>query len=231
MIAFIKKYIHAIPILVYLVIYMTCFILVERIPRESYTILHTAFDDRIPFCEYFIIPYLLWFVYVTLFFVIFIFWDKDSYCKMFTTMTIGMTIFIIVSAIWPNAHDLREQAALALEAKDTVFTRLVVRLYGTDTATNLLPSIHVYNSLAVQFAIFHSPVMKKHRWVAPTTGLLCVLIILSTMFVKQHSVIDVVAAIALYALMYFLVYRRGLNFFELARKHKEKRRAAASRTE
>lgn len=215
---FVKKYSYAIPILVYTVIYMTLFIMVENTDRSHYTILHTKFDDMIPFCEYFIVPYLLWFVYVVLFFVVFIFFDKESYFKMFTTMTIGMTIFIIVSWVWPNAHDLREQATVAMGAKENFFTNLVLHLYGTDTATNLVPSIHVYNSLCVQFAIFHSPVLRKHKWVAPTTGILCLLIILSTMFVKQHSVIDVLIAIALFVVTYILVYYKGLNFFKMRKK-------------
>jgi membrane-associated phospholipid phosphatase len=48
--------------------------------------------------------------------------------------------------------------------------------------------------------------MKKHKWIQISSFVLCVLIILSTMFLKQHSVFDVATALVLGILMYYLVY-------------------------
>ena len=41
-------------------------------------VIHTALDDRIPFCEYFIVPYLLWFGYVAWAVGYFYFKNKDD---------------------------------------------------------------------------------------------------------------------------------------------------------
>ena len=43
--------------------YMISFMLVEKISTETHLI-HSFVDDLIPFCEYFIIPYMLWFLVV-----------------------------------------------------------------------------------------------------------------------------------------------------------------------
>ena len=43
---------------------MIGFIYIEKRDVPSYHVIHTVFDDMIPFCEVFVIPYLLWFPYM-----------------------------------------------------------------------------------------------------------------------------------------------------------------------
>ena len=73
-------------------------------------------------------------------------------------------------------------------------------IYSVDTPTNVLPSIHVYNSIGAMAAIAHSTSLKKHR------GVLGILIIFSTVFLKQHSITDVIAALAMACMIYPFVY-------------------------
>ena len=98
-----------------------------------------------------------------------------------------MTIFLIVSCVYPNKQDLRP----VVFDNNNIFTQMVQHLYATDTPTNILPSIHVFNSLAMFYAINRSPQLKKRYGVRIFCGVLTVSIILSTMFLKQHSVVDV----------------------------------------
>ena len=58
---------------------------------------------------------------------------------------IGMTLFIVVSVVYPNELRLRPAGF----DHDDIFTRLIINLYRTDNPTNVAPSIHVYNSLAI----------------------------------------------------------------------------------
>ena len=60
----IRKYGHFIIVPIYLVFYLLVFQYVESRSGAQVHILHTRLDDMIPFCEYFIIPYVLWFGYV-----------------------------------------------------------------------------------------------------------------------------------------------------------------------
>lgn len=212
---FIKKYRHGIPIIVYMVIYLFIFFVIERREVDSYTIIHLPIDDKIPFVEFFVVPYMMWFMYVALFVAVMVFFDKDEYTRLFTTLVTGMTLFLIVSTLWPNMHELRAQADLS---GNSIFAQMIRNLYETDTPTNLIPSIHVYNSIMIHVSVLHSSFMKKHKVVTWLSGILCTLIVLSTMFIKQHSIIDVIVAMVLAVVMYLAVYVGKLNFFKFRRK-------------
>ena len=80
-------------------------------------------------------------------------------------------------------------------------------IYRADTPTNLWPSIHVYNSLGCHFAIAKSKHFAQHKGIRFGSFVLCVSIILSTMFTKQHSAFDVMTAFVMASVMYLLVYR------------------------
>lgn len=196
------KYKHAIPSLIYAVIYMVWFGYLERTVKH-YKLIHVALDDYIPFCEVFIIPYLLWFIYVAAVLLYFFFKDRDEYFKTCAFLFTGMTVFLIISTLWPNGQRLRP----FILPRNNVFTRLVAMIYSTDTPTNLWPSIHVYNSLGCHFAIIKSRHFIKHRGIRHASLILCISIIMSTMLVKQHSVFDVTTAFIMAAIMYVLVYQ------------------------
>ena len=73
------------------------------------------------------------------------------------------------------------------------------RLYSTDTATNVCPSIHVFNSVTLMMAYYRSRIFEepRRRWMRPASAVLCLSIIASTVLLKQHSCIDVVMGILL----------------------------------
>lgn len=198
------KYKHAIPLLVFMLVYLCWFSWLEQ-DVTSYKVIHLALDDAIPFCEVFIVPYLLWFLYVAAVVVFLMFWDKQEYYRTCAFLMTGMAVFLIVSTLWPNGHDLRPVAM----PRDNVFTRLVAMLWRTDTPTNLWPSIHVYNSLGAHFAVMHAKAFDNKKWIRLVSLALAVSIICSTMLLKQHSVFDVATGLLLGALMYVLVYRKN----------------------
>jgi membrane-associated phospholipid phosphatase len=167
-----------------------------------------AVDDYIPFVEYFIVPYLLWFVYVTYAVLHFLFNNKIEFYKLCTFLFTGMTVFLIVSTIYPNGQHLRPYIFL----HNNVCTDLVKWLYATDTPTNLFPSIHVYNALGVHFAIVNSESFRNNKRVRIGSFILMASIIMSTMFLKQHSVFDVITAFVMATVMYSFVYGKSLQF-------------------
>ena len=125
-----------------------------------------------------------------------------------------MTIFLVISTLFPNGHDLR----LSNMPRDNVFTHMVTALWNTDTPTNLWPSIHVYNSLGAHFAIAKSAQFENKKGIRIGSLVLCISIILSTMFIKQHSVFDVITGIILALVMYLLVYHVDVLFAMRRRK-------------
>lgn len=214
------KYKHAIPLIIYFPIYLLWFSHLEQ-NVTHYKVIHVALDDYIPFCEIFVVPYLLWFAYIAVVLGYFLFKDKDDYFKCCTFLFTGMTIFLLISTLWPNGHHLRP----FVMPRDNVFTRMVSALYQTDTATNLWPSIHVYNSLGCHFAIVKSKHFENRKGIRITSLILCVSIIMSTMLLKQHSVFDVTTAFIMATVMYLIVYRSDVllnmkNSFENRKRRK-----------
>lgn len=200
---FYHKYKHAIPLLVYAIIYITWFVYLEQTVTKDYQVIHVAIDDYIPFCELFVVPYFLWFAYVALTVLYFFFKDKDDYYRTCIFLFTGMTVFLLISTLFPNGQHLRP----SVMPRDNIFTQLISYLYQTDTPTNLWPSIHVYNSLGAHFAIIKSQKLADKKWIRAGSLLLSTSIILSTMLIKQHSVFDVVTAFIMAGVMYGVVYK------------------------
>lgn len=197
------KYKHIIPLFIFLVVYLSWFAWLEQ-DVAKYKVIHMALDDLIPFCEVFIVPYLLWFLYVAVVVVFLMFKNKQEYYKICVFLMTGMTVFLIISTLWPNGHDLRP----AVLPRDNIFSGMVAMLWQTDTPTNLWPSIHVYNSLGAHFAVMHSRDLANKKGLKIASLILAVSIILSTMLLKQHSVFDVVTGLLMGGVMYILVYRK-----------------------
>ncbi len=211
---FYQKYKHAIPLIIYGVIYLAWFTHLERTVTKDFQVIHTFIDDYIPFCEVFVVPYFLWFAYVAVTVLFFFFKDKQDYYRICAFLFTGMTIFLVISTLFPNGHDLR----LSNMPRDNVFTHMVTALWNTDTPTNLWPSIHVYNSLGAHFAIAKSAQFENKKGIRIGSLVLCISIILSTMFIKQHSVFDVITGIILALVMYLLVYHVDVLFAMRRRK-------------
>ncbi len=77
--------------------------------------------------------------------------------------------------------------------------------YSLDTNTNVFPSVHVVGVIDAWFAIWHTRGLKKRAW-RWSTAVYGVLIIASTVFIKQHAVIDVLAGLAVGFLGNYIVY-------------------------
>lgn len=211
------RYRHGWLMVSYLVFYLVWFFYLEQRNITGYQVIHMAVDDYIPFCEAFVVPYFLWFGYVSVTVLYFFLKNKDDYYKACAFLFTGMTIFLIISTLWPNGHHLRPPVM----PRDNVFTQMIASLYRTDTATNLWPSIHVYNSLGVHFAIIRSREFAGRRGIRAASLVLACSIVLSTVFIKQHSMFDVLTAFGMAAVMYLLVYRYDvLLYLRTARKRK-----------
>lgn len=195
------KYHHA-WVFLYGFIYMPWFSWLEKHVTSNYFVIHSVFDDYIPFIEIFIIPYLLWFVYVSGTVLYFFFTDKQGFYRICTLLITGMTLFLIICTIFPNGLNLRPSTF----ARDNIFVDLVRFIYRSDTSTNVLPSLHVYNSIGCYIAIRNSQKLRQYKWVQNGSLVLTVSIVLSTMFLKQHSVVDVIAAIVMIYFIYQFVY-------------------------
>lgn len=189
--------------MLYMLIYFPWFVFLEQTVTKNYSIVHIPLDDYIPFNEYFIIPYVLWYIYVVGAVLYFFFTSREDYYKICAFLFIGMTVSMVICTIWPNGHDLRPTEF----PRENIFTDIVSYLYQIDTCTNVFPSIHVYNSIGVHLAVMNSERLKGKSAVRVGSFFLMVSICLSTVFLKQHSAMDGIGAILLAMFMHHMVYR------------------------
>ena len=199
--AFIKKYSHA-WVFLYAFIYLPWFNYLEEHIQKHFFVIHSPLDNFIPFIEYFILPYYFWFVFMAICIFYFFFTDKAGFYKITSFLIIGMTAFLIICTVFPNGLNLRPTTF----ARDNFCIDLVKRLYRLDTPTNVLPSIHVFNTVGILIAASHSEKLKAHKGIMWSVYITGILIILSTVFLKQHSVTDVIAAFAMACIIYPFVY-------------------------
>jgi membrane-associated phospholipid phosphatase len=170
----------------------------------------------IPFCVYFIIPYMLWFIYVIGACIYMLFKASDTeFLRFALCLTIGMSASLLICMIYPSGLTLRPDAV-----PDNFFGMLLNTIYTSDTPTNVFPSIHVYNSLAVHIALHRSEWFQKHKAFDIASLILCVSICMSTVLLKQHSITDVIGASILMAVMYTLVY--ATDYSRLLKKSRDK---------
>ena len=128
--------------------------------------------------------------------IYFMFRDKKAFLDLSFLMFTGMTFCLLVYLVWPNGLDLRVEITQTNWA-----ARLVAALQGFDPPTNVCPSIHVSSTVAVELAVRRSESLGKKGWLKAANFVVTVAICLSTMFLKQHSAVDVVLGIALSLLL------------------------------
>lgn len=190
----------------YFIFYLCAFAWLEQ--RDvSIHIVYSKLDRMIPFCEYFIIPYVFWFVYMALTIIYFVSFCKERReCKqMLYSLCLGTVVFLLISLVYPNGHNLRPELT-----GNGFFIRAVKRLYQIDTATNILPSLHVFGTVVGSIALLKNQAVKKQKGIVWCVRICTVLITASTMFLKQHSVVDVILAVLLNVVCYILFYKLDL---------------------
>ena len=189
---------HLIPIAVWFVIYMGLFGFLEIVPPKDVHLIHCALDDRIPNMAVFIYPYVSWFPYIVVCAVLAIKnLDDRQFKKAVLVLTTGMNIFLFISYVWPTGLDFRESIVYDLH---TLSGNLLKLVQTVDTPKSVFPSMHVYVTLVLQYTL------EMQKKLVPAWGIwvgrvLALLIVLSTMFTKQHSAVDVTAAIVMFAVL------------------------------
>lgn len=180
-----------------------CFLILERFTAGVvYHPVWCPLDDLIPFCEVFLIPYLLWFVLYLWIHVYLLKYDVPAFRRFMYFLYVTYIPTLIFYAIYPTCQNLRPESF----SRDNILTRIMGLFYILDTNTNVCPSLHVVGSMAIAIAAWDTPRLRK-SWACWAVTAMCILVSISTMFVKQHSVIDVAAGAALSAVGYVLVYR------------------------
>ena len=167
-------------------------------------IIHSPLDDLIPFCEWFAFPYCSWFFLLAGVTVLLWWNDTGAYYKLVKMMFSGMFFCLFIYIVLPNGLDLRPQ----MLDRENIATWIMNFLWTMDDPANVCPSIHCQSSACMALAFSKSKLAQNHPGRKVIAFGWAALICLSTMFTKQHSIIDVVLGVALILPWYFILYRR-----------------------
>ena len=201
------KYKH-IFLLLFWPFYLSAFILTEKFVTPIYNI-YSPIDELIPFCEFFVIPYVLWYALLAFVSIYTFFFDVQSFKKFYMFLIITCIITFSLYIIFPNMQNLRPDTF----ARDNNLVDVMKNLYSIDTNTNVCPSIHVIFSLGMMFALWNSKHFNTAFW-RTVSVLITISICLATVFLKQHSVVDIFAGMALSAVVF------PFAFLNLQKKNK-----------
>lgn len=174
-------------------------------PVDYYTPMHCKLDDLIPFCEWFFIPYVFWFFYIIGMHFYTAFYDTDTFSRMIKYICITYTSALVIYFIFPTCQYLRP----IIFPRDNLLTQMIAKFYIMDTNTNVCPSIHVMGALAIMEAALYTKSIKSKaiKW---AFVIVAILICFSTVFMKQHSILDMFVALPICLVAHFICYGKPL---------------------
>lgn len=195
-----KRYAHLKLLGGWIVYFMLYFLTENFIPEARWHVIHCALDDVIPFREGFLVLYCYWYVLIMISLGAFLLYDVTSFKRLQVYIMITQAVAMLVYIVYPSVQYLRP----ASFERDNALTRLMAFIYAFDTPTGVCPSLHVAYSMGIA-SVWCRSGLAGRPWKAWMI-LSAVLISISTAFVKQHSVVDIFAAIPLGLLAECLVF-------------------------
>jgi len=181
--------------------YFALYFLTENlIPVESCHVIYSPLDDFFPFCEWFVIPYVFWYLLIVISLGYFALYNIDGFKRLQGFIIVTQVVAMIIYIVYPNVQNLRP----ATFEQDNVLTQLIGVIYSFDTNTNVCPSLHVAYSIGIASVWLKEK--SASAWWKSFIVIVVVLICLSTVYIKQHSIVDTFAAIPVCILAEGIVY-------------------------
>ena len=194
------RYRHLLLLLGWLAYFALYFLIENLIPLEKCHVVHIALDDAIPFCEYFVIPYTLWYVLIAGSLIYFMLYHVQGFCKLQTFIMITQAAAMLVYILWPSRQDLRPEVF----PRENLFTWIISIIYNFDTPSGVCPSLHVAYSIGIA-SVWCKEKDVSLGFKAFIVAFVCVICV-STAFIKQHSVVDIFAALPVGLLAELILY-------------------------
>lgn len=162
-------------------------------------VLGSSLDDKMPFIPQFVWIYIFW--YTMLFWVPYYIFakNKDSFYKYAVTFVITTLIAGVIFVSFPNT-------VVRANIIDNNTACKAVKLIYTldDPGINCLPSIHCLYSFLFIFGILDTK-SNSPKWMKILIITLSILVVLSTLFIKQHVLYDAIAAFIIGIITWIIV--------------------------
>ena len=196
------------------VVYFFLYLLTERlIPPQRCHLIHCTLDDRIPFCEWFAVFYVLWYVLIVFSLAYFLLYHVKYFRQLQTYIMILQLLATVVFVLYPSRQELRPETF----PRQNLLTAVMGLIYRLDTPTGVFPSLHAAISIGIASVWLRQK--SEPLWARVGVAWFCAMVCLSVCFVKQHSVLDVLAAIPVCLAAEWVVYCRKANEFFRLQSH------------
>ena len=156
-------------------------------PTASILDLSTGLDRMLPFVPSFIIFYDIWYPFIIIGGMILFFLDGNTFKRAALALDIGYLSSYITFYFFQSTVVRPDVSG------EGILLYLVRVTYGFDKPYNCFPSIHVLVTFVVCAAILRSQVYSK-SWKVFSI-IISVLIIVSTVLIRQHVVLDILGGI------------------------------------
>jgi membrane-associated phospholipid phosphatase len=171
-------------------------------------------DDYIPFIPQMVIFYVYLFYpmgIISMMYFAFIESEK-GYAFAWSLVIINLIAGVIYFFFPVSTYVWREQIlANASQYQGNFFAQVVFNIYNTDTSFNCFPSLHAAVSTITFYAWYRYYKLKpnlKKLTIAIVTLIIATGVILSTLFVKQHYILDEIAGTLLAYLVGRFIFNR-----------------------
>ena len=165
-------------------------------PRGAAHNLQTAFDTHWPFMPVLAIPYLLT---LPVFWLTLLYgaWQNKKFEALTATVIITYSLSYLIFFVF-QTHVVRPA-----DTAPGFLDGLVRAIYSHDPPYNAFPSLHV--AMAVILGFYFYQIKSRWLWLV---AVFSVLVILSTLFIRQHYILDVIGGLMLSATVSYVCFRK-----------------------
>lgn len=198
-----QKYAH-IKLLAGWIVYFVMYFLTENlIPVSRCHEIYCSLDDLIPFNEFFVLFYVGWYFFVAGSLAYTFFYDVEDFKKIQQYIMFTQAVAMLCYILYPSVQNLRP----LVFPRNNIFTYIIGLLYAFDTPTGVCPSLHVAYSIGILSVTMRNRSIR--RSIKVLTLVFVITVCAAVCFIKQHSIIDVFAALLVCSVAEFVVFRRN----------------------
>lgn len=197
-----KKYIKKLeikPIIttISLVCIQSILYFISKLLQGDLNLVGNVIDTKIPFVPAFFIPYCIW--YLMIFIIPYYLYckDKDKFIKYTMAYILCSMIGNIVFISYPST------VARPTVTGTDIFSLIAKFIYWIDTPTNCFPSLHC--AISMLFILYICESKNTNTITKISVCIISILIMLSTLFTKQHVVVDFISGDILALIVYLIV--------------------------